>query len=179
MIYFFLADGFEEIEALCPVDLCRRAGLDAVTVSITESNAVTGSHGITVQADLSAKDALGDFDMIVLPGGMPGTTNLEASALVQGMIDRALAEDKYIAAICAAPMVLGKRGILQGKNAICFPGFEQYLAGATVSQNKVVLDGKVLTAAGMGVSHDFGLAIVEIFKGKEVAETLGNAVLYK
>lgn len=179
MVYFFLADGFEEIEALCPVDLCRRVGIDALTVSITDSREVTGSHGITVQADLTAKDALGDFDMIVLPGGMPGTVNLDASPLVQGAIDAALAKDKYIAAICAAPMVLGKRGILAGKNAICFPGFEQYLTGATVSEKRVVLDGKILTAAGMGVSHDFGLAIVEIFKGKEAAETLGSAVLYK
>ena len=179
MIYFFLADGFEEIEALCPVDLCRRAGLAVQTVSITDSRTVTGSHGISVLADLTAADTLGDFDMIVLPGGMPGTTNLEASPLVQSAIDRALAEDKYIAAICAAPMVLGKRGILQGKNAICFPGFEQYLAGATVSDKKVVRDGKVLTAAGMGVSHDFGLAIVEIFKGKEAADALCGAVLYR
>lgn len=179
MVYFFLADGFEEIEALCPVDLCRRVGIDAKTVSITENRTVTGSHGIAVQADLTAADALGDFDMVVLPGGLPGTTHLEASPLVQGALDRALAEDKYIAAICAAPMVLGKRGILAGKEAICFPGFEQYLDGATVSGKKVVLDGKVLTAAGMGVSHDFGLAIVEIFKGKETAETLGKTVLYK
>ncbi len=179
MVYFFLADGFEEIEALCPVDLCRRVGIEAQTVSITASHTVTGSHGIAVTADLNATDPLGDFDMIVLPGGMPGTTNLEASPLVQGALDRALAEDKYIAAICAAPMVLGKRGILSGKEAICFPGFEQYLDGATVSESKVVLDGKVLTAAGMGVSHDFGLAIVEIFKGKEIADNLGKTVLYK
>jgi len=179
MVYFFLAEGFEEIEALCPVDLCRRAGIDARTVSITDSREVTGSHGITVLADMTAEDTLGDFDMIVLPGGMPGTTNLDASPLVQGAIDRALAEGKYIAAICAAPMVLGKRGILRGKEAICFPGFEQYLTGATVSKNKVVPDGKILTAAGMGVSHDFGLAIVEIFKGKETAENLGSTVLYK
>ena len=179
MVYFFLADGFEEIEALCPVDLCRRVGIDAKTVSITESNVVTGSHGIAVMADLTAKDTLGDFDMIVLPGGLPGTTNLEASPLVQSAIDKALAEEKYIAAICAAPMVLGNRGILDGKEAICFPGFEKYLTGATVSEKKVVLDGKVLTAAGMGVSHDFGLAIVEIFKGKETADKLGATVLYK
>lgn len=179
MIYFFLAEGFEEIEALCPVDLCRRVGIDAMTVSITDSREVTGSHGITVKADLTAADALGDFDMIALPGGLPGTTNLEASPLVQGAIDRALAENKYIAAICAAPMVLGKRGILQGKEAICFPGFEQHLAGAAISAKKVVLDGKILTAAGMGVSHDFGLAIVEIFKGKETADKLGSTVLYK
>ena len=178
MLYFFLADGFEEIEALCPVDLCRRAGIEVQTVSITEQKEVTGSHGITVLADLTAKDALGAFDMIVLPGGMPGSTNLDASPIVENAIAEAVKNDKYIAAICAAPMILGKRGYLRGREAICFPGFEQYLEGATISENKVVLDGKILTGAGMGVSHDFGLKIVEIFCGKETAEKLGGAILY-
>lgn len=179
MVYFFLADGFEEIEALCPVDLCRRAGLEVKTVSITENKEVTGSHGITVLADLAAKDALGAFDMIVLPGGMPGTKHLDASPVVESALAEAVQNDKYIAAICAAPMVLGKRGLLRGKEAISFPGFEQYLEGATVSEKRVVLDGKILTGAGMGVSHDFGLAIVEIFCGKETADKLGSAILYK
>ncbi len=177
MIYFFLAEGFEEIEALCPVDLCRRAGIAAKTVSITDKKEVTGSHGITVLADLSAADTLGDFDMIVLPGGMPGTKHLDASPLVEHAIAEAVQNDKYIAAICAAPMILGRRGLLRGKEAIAFPGFEQYLTGATVSARRVVLDGRILTAAGMGVSHDFGLAIVEIFCGKETADKLAGAVL--
>ncbi len=179
MIYFFLADGFEEIEALCPLDLCRRVGIEAKTVSITDKNAVTGSHGITVMADLNVNDRLGAFDMMVLPGGMPGTTNLGASPLVEKCILTALEKNAYIAAICAAPMILGKRGLLRNKEAICFPGFEKYLDGATLSDKKVVLDGKMLTAAGMGVSHDFGLKIVEIFKGKEIADELCGAVLYK
>ncbi|MBQ5390505.1 MAG: DJ-1/PfpI family protein [Clostridia bacterium] len=179
MVYFFLADGFEEIEALCPVDLCRRAGIEVQTVSITEKKEVTGSHGITVLADLTAKDALGDFDMIVLPGGMPGSKNLDASPVVENALAEAVKNDKYIAAICAAPMILGKRGLLSGKEAISFPGFEQYLEGATISENKIALDGRVLTGAGMGVSHDFGLKIVEIFCGKETAEKLGTSILYK
>lgn len=179
MVYFFLADGFEEIEALCPLDLCRRAGIDAKTVSITNKNAVTGSHGITVLADLNASDTLEEFDMMVLPGGMPGTTNLGESTLVERCILTALEKDAYIAAICAAPMLLGKRGLLRDREAICFPGFEQYLDGAKISDKKVVLDGKMLTGAGMGVSHDFGLKIVEIFKGKEVADKLCGSVLYK
>lgn len=179
MVYFFLADGFEEIEALCPLDLCRRAGIEAKTVSITEKKEVTGSHGITVKADLCADDRLSDFDMIVLPGGMPGSTNLDESPLVEGCINYAIKNDRYIAAICAAPMVLGKRGLLKGKKAICFPGFENYLEGAEISKERVVLDGKVLTAAGMGVSHDFGLKMVEIFCGKDVADKLCGAVLYK
>ncbi len=179
MIYFFLADGFEEIEALCPLDLCRRVGIEAKTVSITDKNTVTGSHGITVTADLNKNDALGAFDMIVLPGGMPGTTNLGESTLVEKAILTALEKNAYIAAICAAPMVLGRRGLLRGKEAICFPGFEKYLDGAKISDKKVVLDGRILTGAGMGVSHDFGLKIVEIFKGKDAAEELCRAVLYK
>ena len=179
MVYFFWADGFEEIEALCPLDLCRRAGIEAKTVSITDKNTVTGSHGITVVADLNVKDTLHDFDMMVLPGGMPGTTNLGESTLVEKCILTALEKDAYIAAICAAPMILGKRGLLRGREAICFPGFEQYLDGATVSDKKIVLDGKMLTGAGMGVSHDFGLKIVEIFKGKEVADKLCSSVLYR
>lgn len=179
MIYFFLADGFEEIEALCPLDLCRRVGIEAKTVSITDKNTVTGSHGITVVSDLTAKDELSDFDMIVLPGGMPGTTNLGESVVVEKALLTALEKDSYIAAICAAPMILGKRGLLRGKEAICFPGFEKYLDGATVSDKKVVLDGKILTGAGMGVSHDFGLKIVEIFKGKDIADNLCSSVLYK
>lgn len=179
MIYFFLADGFEEIEALCPLDLCRRAGIEAKTVSITDKNTVTGSHGITVVCDLTAKDTITNFDMMVLPGGMPGTTNLGESTLVERCILTALEKNTYIAAICAAPMILGKRGLLRDKEAICFPGFEQYLDGAKISDKKVVLDGKILTAAGMGVSHDFGLKIVEIFKGKETADKLCSSVLYK
>lgn len=179
MIYFFLADGFEEIEALCPLDLCRRAGIEAKTVSVTDKKTVIGSHGISVISDLTTKDELGDFDMMVLPGGMPGTTNLGESTLVERCILTALEKNAYIAAICAAPMLLGKRGLLRGKEAICFPGFEQYLDGATVSDKKIVLDGKILTGAGMGVSHDFGLKIVEIFKGKETAEKLCSSVLYK
>ena len=179
MVYFFLADGFEEIEALCPLDLCRRAGIEAKTVSITDSREVTGSHGITVLADLTVNDHIKNFDMMVLPGGMPGSVNLDESALVEKCILSALENDSYIAAICAAPMILGKRNLLCGKEAIAFPGFEKYLNGATVSDKKVVLDGKMLTGAGMGVSHDFGLKIVEIFKGKEEADKLCSSVLYK
>ena len=179
MVYFFLADGFEEIEALCPLDLCRRAGIEAKTVSITESKTVTGSHGISVVCDLNSDITLSDFDMMVLPGGMPGSTNLDASKLVDACINYAIKNDKYIAAICAAPMILGKRGILSGKEAICFPGFEQYLEGAKISDKKVVLDGRILTGAGMGVSHDFGLKMVEIFCGKETADNLCSSVLYK
>ena len=179
MIYMFLANGFEEVEALCPLDLLRRAGLEVTTVGVG-GESVCGSHGISVACDIPDthfRDAAPD--MIILPGGMPGTKNLDASPVVESAIRAALRKDSYIAAICAAPMILGKRGLLRGKEAICFPGFEKYLEGATISNEKVVLDGKILTGIGMGASHDFGFKMIEIFKGKETADKLCGSVLYK
>ena len=181
MIYMFLAEGFEEIEALCPLDLMRRAGLKVATVGIG-SKMICGAHAIKVEADMtdaefdavSQKDSI---DMIFLPGGMPGTLNLEASETVCDAIRSAYEDKKYIAAICAAPSILGKMGLLMGKEAICYPGFECYLDGATISEARVVLDGKILTAAGMGAALDMGLKIVEIFCGKEKAAILRSAVI--
>lgn len=177
MVYMFLANGFEEVEALCPLDLLRRAGIAVTTVGIgTES--VTGSHGITVRADIPDtmyRDS--KPEMVILPGGMPGTTNLDASHTVEVALRSAARNGAYLAAICAAPMVLGKRGYLEGKRAICFPGFEEYLAGAEVAAERVVTDGHVITAAGMGVALDFGLALVAALKGQAVADELRRAVL--
>ena len=179
MVYMFLANGFEEIEALCPLDLLRRAGVEVTTVAIGgDALKVTGSHGITVLADIDEKDFADEApEMVILPGGMPGATNLDESAVVDGAIRAALANDAYLAAICAAPMILGKRDLLVGKRAICFPGFEQYLNGATVAAERVVRDGKIITAAGMGVATDFGLALVAALRGKDAAITLRRAVL--
>ena len=177
MIYMFLANGFEEIEALLPLDLMRRAGLEVRTVGIGGLD-ITGSHGITVKADM-LDTALSDSapECVILPGGMPGTKNLDASAVVHKALDDALASEALICAICAAPMVLGKRGILCGKNATCFPGFEEYLEGATLSKARVVTDGRTVTAAGMGVAMEFGLALVALLQGKDAAERLRSAVL--
>ena len=179
MVYMFLANGFEEIEALCPLDLLRRAGVEVTTVAVGgDALRVTGSHGITVLADMDEKDFADAVpEMIILPGGMPGATNLDNSEVVDGAIRTALAKDAYLAAICAAPMIFGKRDILQGKRAICFPGFEEYLNGATVAAERVVRDGKIITAAGMGVALDFGLALVAALRGKEAAIALRRAVL--
>ena len=178
MVYLFLANGFEEIEALCPLDLLRRAGVDVTTVSVGGGEWVQGSHGICVQADLP--DAMyrdSKPEMVILPGGMPGAKNLDASATVDQALRAAVSSGGYIAAICAAPMVLGHRGYLEGKNAICFPGFESELKGANISGSKVVRDGKVITAAGMGVALEFGLALVSALKGEQVAEELRRTVL--
>ena len=177
MIYMFLAQGFEEIEALCPLDLMRRAGLPVTTVGIGGTE-ITGAHGITVRSDIADKDfSDGKPDMVFLPGGMPGTLNLAKSPVVTAVIHAALNSDAYIAAICAAPSILGDMGLLEGKEAICYPGFEDRLTGARISDQRVVLDGKILTAAGMGVALDMGLAIVEILCGKEKAKELRHAVI--
>ncbi len=178
MIYMFLAEGFEEVEALCPLDLMRRAGLSVTTVGVGKAE-ITGAHGITVRADITDSEYNGEMlEMVFLPGGMPGTLNLAESTAVNTAIDTAVANDKYIAAICAAPSILGDKGILQGKEAICYPGFEDRLSGAAISKKRVVTDGKVITAAGMGAAMDMGLSIVEIFCGKEKADSLGKAVIY-
>ena len=178
MIYTFLADGFEEIEALCPVDIMRRAGLSVTTVGIGKRD-ITGSHGITVTADI-ADDELqfADIDLIFLPGGMPGTKNLDASDTVHTAIDLAVEQNAYIAAICAAPMILGKRGLLQGKSAVCYPSFEEYLIGADVPDDKkIVTDGKIITAKGMGVAYELGLEIVSLLCGGETADKLRIAII--
>lgn len=177
MIYMFIAEGFEEIEALCPLDLMRRAGLNVKTVGVGGAS-VTGAHGITVNTDLTDKDTLDEnAEMIFLPGGMPGTLNLAASDAVRTAILNAHKNGSYIAAICAAPSILGDMGLLDGKNAVCYPGFEERLTGANVCYDKVVLDGKLLTARGMGAALDMGLKIVEIFCGKTAADDLRHAVI--
>lgn len=179
MVYMFLANGFEEIEALCPLDLLRRAGVEVTTVAVGgDALKITGSHGITVLADIDEKDFVDEApEMVILPGGMPGASNLDASPTVDSAIAAAVKADGYLAAICAAPMILGKRDLLVGKRAICFPGFEQYLNGATVADERVVRDGKMITGAGMGVALDFGLALVAALRGKEAASALRRAVL--
>ncbi len=177
MIYLFLANGFEEIEALCPLDLLRRAGLQVTTVGVG-SEQVVGAHGIPVSADIPDtlyRDA--KPGMIILPGGMPGAANLDASPVVESALRVAAKRGAFMTAICAAPMILGKRGYLDGKEATCFPGFEGHLKGAILSQRRVVRDGNIITAAGMGVALEFGLALVEALKGKEAAEDLRLAVL--
>ena len=179
MVYVFLADGFEEIEALCPIDIMRRAGISVVTVGISKKE-IVGAHNITVIADITDEELRFDeqADLIFLPGGMPGTKNLDASSSVHKMIDIALEQNSYIAAICAAPMILGKRGLLKGKNAVCYPGFEEYLSGATIPDDKnVVIDGKIITARGMGVATEFGLALVFLLCSNEKADSLRHAII--
>ncbi len=172
MIYIFLAEGFEEIEALTPVDILRRAGQQVCTVGVGGGKIIRGSHGIGVECDLSdAEISPEKMDMIILPGGMPGTLNLEKSPVVQEMIDYAVANGKWVAAICAAPSILGHKGLLSGKVATCFPGFEQELEGA-IPGDYVCVDGKTVTARGMGVAAEFALKLVELLTDAQKANAL-------
>ncbi|MBQ8859154.1 MAG: DJ-1/PfpI family protein [Clostridia bacterium] len=175
MIYLLLADGFEEAEALVPLDLLRRAGLPVQTVAITASP-VVGSHGIPVVADITPREATEPIDLLIFPGGLPGATNLDESPEAEALLRRALAEDARIAAICAAPLILGKRGLLDGKRAICYPGFEEYLAGAEIATDaRVVTDGRITTGIGMGAAAEFGLELVSLLASPAVADKLANA----
>ncbi len=178
-IFVFLADGFEEIEAIVPIDIFRRAGIDVTTVSVSDSLEVNGAHQVKVFADvLFSETDFSENDLLYLPGGMPGTKKLDAHAGLKALLLIQAAEKKPIAAICAAPMVLGKLDLLEGLEAICYPGFEENLIGATLSKNKVVKSGLISTAKGAGVAMEFALKIVEDLKGKEISNKVATAICY-
>ena len=173
-----LADGFEEVEAISIIDVLRRADLEVVVVSVTGKSEVTGSHQIKVIADmLFEKVNYDQVDMIVLPGGIPGATNLDAHSGLTGMIKKFDSEKKSLAAICAAPLVFGNLGILNGKQAVCYPGYEKYLKGAEVLAVPVVESGNVITGRGAGVSMKFALKIVERMVSPEKADLLAKQML--
>lgn len=173
MVYVMLADGFEEIEALTVVDVLRRVGIDVSTVSISDSKTVTGSHNISVISDTLLDNAdLDNAEMIVLPGGMPGTNNLYNNHVLEKSISHRVKSNKWIAAICAAPIILGKRGHLKDLEAVCYPGFETELIGATVKNDKVVISNNIITSKGPGTALDFALAIVSVLKDESTAKKL-------
>ena len=175
----FMANGCEEIEGLTVVDILRRAGLDIEMISINETKEVTGSHGITFMADTVFENVnFDELDAVVLPGGMPGTLNLGGHASVVSTIQTFADKGKLVAAICAAPSVLGAAGILNGKRAVCYPGFEEKLTGAIVSEDTVMTDGNVITSRSMGTAIDFALAIVKYFKGGDAAADLKQSLVY-
>ncbi|MDR0946779.1 MAG: DJ-1/PfpI family protein [Ruminococcus sp.] len=178
MVYIFLADGFEEIEALAPVDILRRGGVDVKLVGIT-GEYISGSHGIVVRSDIQDFTPDIDTEMIILPGGMPGTRNLEASPLVQSAIDFCVKGGKYIAAICAAPSILGHKGLLSGKRATAFPGFEKDLTGAIVSADSVVTDGNIITAKGAGAALEFGFELLKVLKCKDISRKISNSMQFR
>lgn len=177
MIYVFLAQGFEEIEALTPVDVLRRGKTEVVTVGVG-GKTIRGSHGITVEADIS-DDELKSFDgaeAVVLPGGMPGTLNLEANETVQRAVRYCTENNIILGAICAAPSILGHAGVLENRHAVCFPSFEIELKGYIPTDDYVCRDGNIITAKGMGVSLEFGLKLLEAVKGSGAAEKVRTSV---
>lgn len=178
MIYVYLARGFEEVEAITPVDLLRRCGKEVITVGVGD-NIIVGSHDIPVVTDTIAQEAplTDELEMIVLPGGMPGTLNLEKNAYVQAAIDFCAEKGKFIGAICAAPSILGHKGLLKGRAAVCYEGFEDQLEGADIGNTSVVRDGNIITARGAGVAVDFGLKLVEALLSVDDSERLRKAIL--
>ena len=177
-IFVFLAEGFEEIEALTPVDVLRRAGLSVQTVSIMDEQMVTGAHGVPVLADtMFAEIQPEDAEMILLPGGLPGATNLDAHDGLSRMILDFAATEKPLAAICAAPLVLGNRGLLQGKRATCYPGFETYLQGAEYTAALVEKDGNIITGKGPGAAMEFAFDIVEKYCGIDKVNELKQGMM--
>ena len=174
-----LADGFEEIEALTVVDLLRRAKVYVDIVSITDDYTVRGAHGIPVQTeDLITEIDFKESDMIVLPGGMPGTTNLKEDENVRKAVQEAYDDGRYVAAICAAPTILADMGLLKGKKATCYPGFEDKLIEAEVCTDRVVRDGNITTSRGLGTAIPFALELISQLYGKEKAEEIKKSVIY-
>lgn len=179
--YVFLADGFEEIEAIAPTDLLRRAGVSVTTVSVSDSLYVTGANSVTVKADTLISDAdIAGADLLVCPGGMPGASNLAACPRLGTLLREQAASGRYVAAICAAPAVtLAPLGILNGKNATCYPGFEPQLdkAGASHRSERVVTDGNIITANGPSSAILFGIALIEALCGKDAARQIATGIL--
>lgn len=179
-IAVFFADGCEEIEGLTVVDLLRRSKLETDMISIHDSLTVTGSHKIAFQTDKMIREAnLPAYDGIVLPGGIPGTPNLAACPSVTETVKAFAKEGKLVAAICAAPSVLGQCGVLEKKHATSYPGFAPEMTGCIYEEKAVVTDGSIITSRGMGTAVAFGLAIVAYFLGQEQADQLADKIMYE
>lgn len=180
MIYVFLATGFEDIEALAPVDIMRRAGMKVQMVSITGEQVVVSAHGVGITADIQLSDV--DFhqaEMLVLPGGLPGATNLDACQPLTSAIKRHFEAGGAVAAICAAPLVFGHLGILNGRRATCYPGFETELKGADYTAAIVEHDGNIITGKGPGAAFEFGYTIVDFFLGEGASQPLRQGMIYQ
>ncbi len=176
-VYTFLANGFEEVECLAVVDILRRANIDVTMVSITNNKYVTGSHSITVQADALFQDAdFSDADLLFLPGGMPGTKYLAAHEGLTSLIRTYHKNGKYLAAICAAPIVYGELHLLNGIHATCYPGFEEKCMGAIMEKSGVVTDGHFITARGLGFAIDLGLELVRILENVAISDQIKESI---
>ncbi|KIP58756.1 thiamine biosynthesis protein ThiJ [Prevotella pectinovora] len=177
--YMFLANGSEEIESLIPVDVFRRGGVEIKTVSITGSELVEMAHGVTVKADLKFEDAkLEDADLLMLPGGLPGATNLNDHEGVRNAVLSQYEKGKLVAAICAAPMVFGSLGIVKGRRATCYPGFEKYLDGAEYTHELCTVDGNVVTGEGPAATFPYAYTLLEMLTTKQTAESVAEGMMY-
>ena len=179
MVYAFFAEGLEEIEGLAVVDILRRAGIPTEIVSITNQREVTGSHNITIQADKCIHEInIDEAEILFLPGGIPGTPNLAACQPLMEAVKRFDEKGKYLAAVCAAPTIYGEMGLLEGKKATCYPGFEGKLQGAECVTDKVVTDGNITTAKGMGAAVELGLELIRILQGEDAAESMKEKIIF-
>ena len=178
LVYVFCADGFEEVEGLTAVDLLRRAEFEVKTVSIMGQKQVTGSHQITIETDMLFEDIKEEADLLVLPGGLPGTNYLRKHEGLEELLKKQYEREGWIAAICAAPSVFGDLGLLQGKEAVCYPGFEERLTGAAIGNGAVAVDGNIITSRGMGTAIDFASALIEQLQTRENAEKLKKSIIY-
>ena len=179
MVYVLLADGFEESEALVPTDLLRRAGVEVALVGVTGTT-VTGGHGIAVQCDLPLKKAgLENLEMVILPGGMGGVHGISASTGALALVERAVEQGIWVAAICAAPTILARMGVLDRRSAVCYPGMEELMGSAVVKKGeRVVMDGHIITGEAAGSAFEFGLKLVEVLRGPDAAQQVRHAVHY-
>jgi 4-methyl-5(b-hydroxyethyl)-thiazole monophosphate biosynthesis len=176
-VALLLAEGFEEVEALTPADLLRRAGIEVIITGV-EGYTVRGGHDITVEADMTLDELPDHLDGVILPGGMPGASNLAASQAAMKLIKRVYNDSELVGAICAAPaVVLGELGVLEGREFTCYPGFESRVTGAKYSKERVVRDSNIITACGVGAAADFGLALIEYLEGKEKAKEIKEKAL--
>ncbi len=179
MVYMFLGNGFEETEAIAPLDLLRRAGVVVKTVGLN-GKIITGSHGIAVEADLEVEQMqLEDLEMVILPGGMGGVASIRGSKAAMDMIRYANNTGAYVAAICAAPMILADLGITNGRSATCYPSCEEGMGSATVLREAVVRDGRIITGASAGCAIAFGLKLIEVLRGKALADTIATQIVIR
>jgi len=179
MVYEFLANGFEDIEALAPVDILRRGGVEIKTVSVTGSDYVETAHGVTLKADMRIENAdSSDAELLMLPGGLPGATNLNDHDGVRMALKEQAERGGYIAAICAAPLVLGSLGLLEGKRATCYPGFEKYMTGATYTEELFTIDGNIITGRGPAAALPYSYAILALLTNEQTAKSVADGMIY-
>ncbi len=179
MVCIFLADGFEEIEAIAPRDILRRGRVDVLTVGVT-GEVVESAYGLKIKPDIAIENVdTANLEGIILPGGMPGTTNLKNNKKVLDMVKYCFEKGLLIGAICAAPSILGEMGVLESKTACCYPGFEKYMKGANVSNESVTIDKNIITSKGPGTAMDFGFTLLSYIKGKSVSDQAKSGMIYK